>query len=221
MADHCQPLPTIWVLGEIQINYGSLIALHGKLAQASDELDKIQREVGIMEKILSAALKQDTDNKVRNVSSSYLQHQGVVFSFDVRGSSRWSTVFASVPDAPLPPMPDIDFEELTEIEVLGEHVQVISDAVVVKTQEAYQQAMEVMRESAERVREVAEQERDVSREIRDLEREKRDLEFDRRTIKMPKSKSSRSVNKHCKHRLKSLKSSSKSYHKSSSKCAKS
>jgi len=149
-------------------------------AQASDELDKIQREVGIMEKILTAALKQDTDNKVRNVSSSYLQHQGVVFSFDVRGSSRWSTVFASVPDAPLPPMPDIDFEELTEIEVLGEHVQVISDAVVVKTQEAYQQAMEVMRESAERVREVAEQERDVSREIRDLEREKRDLEFDRR-----------------------------------------
>ena len=85
-------------------------------AQANDELDKIQREVGIMEKILSAALKQDTDNKVRNVSSSYLQHQGVVFSFDVRGSSRWSTVFASVPDAPLPPMPDIDFEELTEIE---------------------------------------------------------------------------------------------------------
>jgi DNA repair exonuclease SbcCD ATPase subunit len=149
-------------------------------AQASDELDKIQREVGIMEKILTAALKQDTDNKVRNVSSSYLQHQGVVFSFDVRGGSRWSTVFASVPDAPLPPMPDIDFEELTEIEVLGEHVQVISDAVVVKTQEAYQQAMEVMRESAERVREVAEQERDVSREIRDLEREKRDLEFDRR-----------------------------------------
>lgn len=149
-------------------------------AQANDELDKIQREVGIMEKILTAALKQDTDNKVRNVSSSYLQHQGVVFSFDVRGSSRWSSVFASVPDAPLPPLPDIDFEELAEIEVLGDHVQVISDAVVVKTQEAYQQAMEVMRESAERVRDVAEQERDISREIRDLEREKRDLEFDRR-----------------------------------------
>ncbi len=53
-------------------------------AQANDELDKIQREVGIMEKILSAALKQDTDNKVRNVSSSYLQHQGVVLQITRR-----------------------------------------------------------------------------------------------------------------------------------------
>lgn len=148
-------------------------------AQSSDELDKIQREVGIMEKILTAALKQDTDNKVSNVSASYLQHQGVVFSFDVRGS-RWSTIFASVPDAPLPPMPDINFDEISDIEILGDHVQVISDAVVVKTQEAYQHAMEMMRESAEQVREVAEQERDISREIRDLEREKRDIEFERR-----------------------------------------
>nr|WP_193988191.1 hypothetical protein [Lelliottia steviae] len=157
-----------------------IAAVNPVSAQSIEELDRIQREVGIMEKILTAALKQDTDNKVRNVSASYLQHQGVVFSFDVRSHSRWSSVFASVPDAPLPPLPDIDFEEISEIEVLGEHVQVISDAVVVKTQEAYQHAMEMMRESAERVREVAEQERDVSREIRDLEREKRDLEFDRR-----------------------------------------
>ena len=47
-----------------------IAAVNPVSAQSIEELDRIQREVGIMEKILSAALKQDTDNKVRNVSSN-------------------------------------------------------------------------------------------------------------------------------------------------------
>lgn len=149
----------------------------GKLiAQTPAELASIQREVGIMENIISTALKQDIDKRVRAMTANYLVNQGVVFELEIRGASRWQSIFSSVPSAPLPPMPEIDFSEVN-IEFISDHVEVISEQAVESSREAYQQAMEVMREGAERVREVAEQERDISRELRDLEREKRDLEF--------------------------------------------
>ncbi|CAM3861521.1 MULTISPECIES: hypothetical protein [Pseudoalteromonas] len=145
-------------------------------AQTPAELAAIQREVGIMENILSSALQQDTDKKIRAISANYLVEQGVVFELDVRGISRWQTIFSSVPNAPLPPLPDIDFSNVN-VEFISEQVEVFSEQAVESSREAYQQAMEVMREGAERVREIAEQERDVSRDLRELEREKRDLEF--------------------------------------------
>lgn len=145
-------------------------------AQTPENLAAIQREVGIMENILSSALKQDTDKKVRAISANYFVDQGVVFELDVRGTNRWQTILSSVPNAPLPPMPDIDFSEVN-IEFISDHAEAISEHAVESSRKAYQQAMEVMREGAERVREAAEQERDISRELRDLEREKRDLEF--------------------------------------------
>ncbi|CAM4410816.1 hypothetical protein [Pseudoalteromonas ostreae] len=145
-------------------------------AKIPENLAAIQREVGIMENILSSALKQDTDKKVRAISANYFVDQGVVFELDVRGTNRWQTILSSVPNAPLPPMPDIDFSEVN-IEFISDHAEAISEHAVESSRKAYQQAMEVMREGAERVREAAEQERDISRELRDLEREKRDLEF--------------------------------------------
>ncbi|MEH6395368.1 hypothetical protein [Pseudoalteromonas sp.] len=148
-------------------------------AKTPAELASIQREVGIMENILSSALKQDTDKKIRAISANYLADQGVVFELDVRGASRWQTIFSNAPNAPLPPLPplpDIDFSNVN-VEFISEHVEVLSEQAVESSREAYQQAMEVMREGAERVREIAEQERDVSRDLRELEREKRDLEF--------------------------------------------
>lgn len=145
-------------------------------AKAPAELAAIQREVGIMENILSSALKQDTDKKIRAISANYFVGQGVVFELDVRGVSRWQTIFSNAPNAPLPPLPDIDFSNV-DVEFITEHVEVLSEQAVESSREAYQQAMEVMREGAERVRDIAEQERDVSRDLRELEREKRDLEF--------------------------------------------
>ncbi|HEA18129.1 MAG TPA: hypothetical protein ENH88_17130 [Pseudoalteromonas prydzensis] len=145
-------------------------------AKTPAELAAIQREVGIMENILSSALKQDTDKKIRAISANYFVDQGVVFELDVRGASRWQTIFSHAPNAPLPPLPDIDFSNVN-VEFISDHVEVLSEQAVESSREAYQQAMEVMREGAERVRDIAEQERDVSRDLRDLEREKRDLEF--------------------------------------------
>lgn len=160
---------------------GVIIAMLGctssKLfAQSPDDLAAIQREVGIMENILSAALKQDTDKAVRTIKAHYLVKQGVVFELDIRSANRWQSFFSSVPNAPLPPLPEIDFSEVN-IEFISDHAEAISEHAVESSRKAYQQAMEVMREGAEQVREAAEQERDISRELRDLEREKRDLEF--------------------------------------------
>ena len=149
------------------------------LAQAPEQLSAIAREVSIMENILSTALKQDTDKKVRAINANYFAKQGIVFELDIRGANRWHAIFSGAPDAPLPPMPDIDFSDVN-IEFISDHVEIISEQAVESSREAYQHAMEVMRDGAEKVRDIAEKERDVSRELRDLEREKRDLEFARR-----------------------------------------
>ena len=146
------------------------------LAQAPEQLSAIAREVSIMENILSTALKQDTDKKVRAINANYFAKQGIVFELDIRGANRWHAIFSGAPDAPLPPMPDIDFSDVN-IEFISDHVEIISEQAVESSREAYQHAMEVMRDGAEKVRDIAEKERDVSRELRDLEREKRDLEF--------------------------------------------
>ncbi|KTF15258.1 hypothetical protein [Pseudoalteromonas sp. H105] len=146
------------------------------LAKAPEELSAIVREVSIMENILSTALKQDTDNKVRAINANYFAKQGVVFELDITAGNRWHAIFSGAPEAPLPPMPDIDFSDVN-IEFLSDQVEIISEHAVESSRDAYHHAMEVMREGAEKVRDIAEQERDVSREIRDLEREKRDLEF--------------------------------------------
>ncbi|MEM5551670.1 hypothetical protein WNY63_13115 [Pseudoalteromonas neustonica] len=145
-------------------------------AQTPVELAAIQREVSIMENILSTALKQDTNKKIRAMQANYFVKQGVVFELDVRGTSRWQTIFSNAPNAPLPPLANIDFSNMN-IEFISDKVELFSEQAVESSREAYQQAMEVMREGAEQVREIAEQERDVSRDLRELEREKRDLEF--------------------------------------------
>ncbi|MBB1481633.1 hypothetical protein H5186_19575 [Pseudoalteromonas sp. SG41-2] len=145
-------------------------------AQEPAELASIQREVAIMENILSSALKQDTNKRIRAIQANYFVKQGVVFELGVRGSSRWQTIFSNAPNAPLPPLPEIDFANM-DIEIISDQVEFITEDVVESSREAYQQAMELMREGAEQVREIAEQERDVGRKLRDLEREKRDLEF--------------------------------------------
>jgi len=146
------------------------------LAQTPEQLSAITREVSIMENILSAALKQDTDKKVRSINANYFANQGVVFELDIQGNRRWQTIFSGAPDAPLPPMPEIDFADVN-VEFISKQVEIISEQAVESSREAYQQAMEVMREGAEKVRDIAHKERDVSRELRDLERERRDLEF--------------------------------------------
>lgn len=145
-------------------------------AQTPADLASITREVGIMKNIISTALKQDTDKKIATVQANYFVKQGVIFELDVRNMGRWQTIFSNVPNAPLPPLPEVDFSNIN-IEFISDHVEVMSEHAVESSKEAYHQAMEVMREGAHRVREIAEQERDVSRELRDLEREKRDLEF--------------------------------------------
>ncbi|NMM42179.1 hypothetical protein [Pseudoalteromonas arctica] len=146
-------------------------------ASPSTELAAIQREVSIMENILSSALKQDTGKQIHVSSANYFVGQGVVFELDMRGANRSLTIFSNGLNAPLPTVPEINLSNRS-IELVSNQIEVISSEQGIKpSEETYQQAMLVRREGAQRIQDIAEQERDVGRKLRNLEREKRDLEF--------------------------------------------
>ncbi len=153
-------------------------------AVAQTKLNELSDELEIMSNILKTALKQDLGNtslRFREIESTYLKNQGVVFRVSTSGlsggfnfifSTDSNVEFLSAP--PAPAVPDVHQIDKWVVELEGEDFESIAE-------DAMEQAREAMEEAREKMRELRHQEREYAWESREYERRKRDIEFEMRT----------------------------------------
>lgn len=144
------------------------------VAKEQTAIDKLKREVTIFQRVVSTALKHDTDGQIRSVEGYYLSGQGLVFDVSLRNKSRfdWRKHIEGMRD--LHGFSEIPSPDFSALEV---QMSDLSDNVADISKEAYHVALEAVRQSAEQIREVAEQERDTRRDLHELEREKQELNY--------------------------------------------
>ena len=155
---------------------------------ATDDFDKMRKEINIMSNILSSTLKQQEHKtyRVGRIDATYLDNQGIVFT--IGSASRrhrfghGDFVMPEMPELPeLPPvveMGQFEIEGMSERDI--ERITEQAEAVFENYAESSRELVEARREQAERLRELREKQRDMAREVRDLERRKRDLQFEER-----------------------------------------
>ena len=144
--------------------------VHSK--EASVDLEKIKREINIMNNILKASFAEDKSLGLRHIESQYLASQGITFKLDARSFSKNSFSLSNIlPSTPVEPI-DFNFDE-DKIEQIREQALSIS-------REAYSSALEAIAQTSEHIRELAKREREIEHEIRSTERETRDVSFERR-----------------------------------------
>ena len=66
-----------------------LSATFSTAAKTDQDIAKLQREVTIFQRVVSTALKHDTQGQVQNVEGYYLADQGLVFDVSLRGKSMF------------------------------------------------------------------------------------------------------------------------------------
>lgn len=151
-----------------------LSATFSTAAKTDQDIAKLQREVTIFQRVVSTALKHDTQGQVQNVEGYYLADQGLVFDVSLRGKSMfdWRKHIEGMRDLHgFSEIPSPDFSSLEK------QMSELSDNLADVSKEAYQVALEAVRQGAEQIREVAEQERETRRELHELERAKQELNY--------------------------------------------
>ena len=146
----------------------------------SDELADLHREVNIFEKVISGALKHDTNKQVKAVNGYYLHNQGVVFELSLRSRSLsdWRAHLEDMRD--IHAFSEIQAPDFGQLE--GQLAQLGEDVTQV-SKEAYRAALDAIRQSAEKVREVAEEERDTRRRLQMLESQKQMMRLEQAEAK--------------------------------------
>lgn len=155
-------------------------------ATSATDMAKLNKDSQIMRNILETSLKQENRRggiRIRSVSTSYLQDQGMVFEVRVNtGNTHFdfnfdglvsdlTVVAPTAPDAPDAPGFEGDFI-FSDSEFVGD-IQMI-------TESALQIAREALEDTRDRRRELRHDEREIEWEIRQFEREIRDIEFEMR-----------------------------------------
>ncbi len=172
----------------------------------SSKLDKIEREMKIMNNILRTSLKEQINSRP-SIDSVYLADQGMLFTIEQRQGYRFEfrERRESFPDlAPLPALPTLpDLEPLApvSVEFTESQIEQIEEAAMVAAESAMEMAeisLEYISDvdwssvsSSERSahkaqqtqlrsekRELEKQARKLEREVRNIERKLRDSEFE-------------------------------------------
>ncbi|WP_419146996.1 hypothetical protein [Pseudoalteromonas 'SMAR'] len=154
----------------------ALAAFSASLAATEVPEPAMKREVAIFERVLSSALKHDTQDQLVAVSGYYLRQQGVIFNLSLkqRHSLPWLGEIDSIHT-----MAAIGEFDLPEFDINIAEAE-IAEPIAEAFSEAYSAAAEQVQHSAEKVREAIAQERENRIKLRELEREKAELEFAQR-----------------------------------------
>lgn len=152
-------------------------------AASATDMVKLNKDSQIMRNILETSLKQENRRgaiRIRSVSTSYLQGQGMVFEvrvnsgnnhFDFNFDGLISDLSVSAPPAPEPPEFEGNFV-FSDSEFVGD-IQML-------TESALELAREALEDTRGRRRELRQEEREIEWEVRQYEREIRDIEFELR-----------------------------------------
>lgn len=163
-----------------------------------NKLDKIQRDMSIMTKILEASLEQDRDDNVR-IEGIYLANQGMVFNinpnnrfhFDsnIRSFTSHSSVIQPIvfPDNARAMFSEGELEEIerqaiaeaeSAMEMAEASLDFISDSdwSQYSTQERTEQRL-IQKTLRDENRALEREARKLEREVREIERKLRDVEF--------------------------------------------
>ncbi len=141
-------------------------------AQAS-EFESVNRQISIVENILSTALKQDLSLNSVQISSTYLAQQGVLYRVRLDNHFVFVSEIADVPLPPLPPEVVITADSMT---MSDGHVEFINGDIEGGEHEEIIISLEGIREQSEQMREQAEQQRELAFRLRELNREQREIE---------------------------------------------
>ena len=148
----------------------------GNIAQA-EEFTNVTRQIGIVENILSTALKQDLGVSSVSISSTYLANQGVLYR--VRLDNHF--VFVSeFDDVPLPPIPGEVFITADSLAVNDRHVEIINSEIDGAEHKEIIISLENIREQSEQMRAQAQQQREFAHRLRELSRQQREIELQTR-----------------------------------------
>ncbi|WP_421969582.1 hypothetical protein [Pseudoalteromonas sp. SSDWG2] len=140
----------------------------------ANEFDDVQRQINIVENILTTALKQDLQQRSVNVSSTYLADQGVLYSVRFNSKFAFITEFAGGPMAPLAPEVVIDSNRIT---INDQHVEFVEHDGVATEHKEIIISLDDIREQSEQMRASAERQRELAFRLRELNREQRELEI--------------------------------------------
>lgn len=154
----------------------ALVAFSNSLTAAEVVEPAMKREVAIFERVLSSALKHDTQDQLVAVSGYYLRQQGVIFNLSLKHRHQlpWLAEIDNINT-----MAAIGEFDLPEFDINIAEAE-IAEPIAEAFSEAYSAAAEQVRHSAEKVREAIAQERENRIKLRELEREKTELEFAQR-----------------------------------------
>ncbi len=147
------------------------VASFTNVAQAG-EFDQVQRQIGIVENILSTALKQDLERQSVQVSSTYLANQGVLYRIRLDNHFVFVTEFDDMPLPPLPPEAVITADSVT---MNDGHMEFVNGEVVGTESKEIIIELEDIREQSEQMRASAEQQRELRHRLRELNREQREV----------------------------------------------
>lgn len=173
------------------------------VSAADVDYDKLNKQLGIMGKIIKTSVgdfDKDRGIKISSIQSTYLKHQGIVFTLST--SSRygsWGDYGFNIPAiAPIPA------EEFTEFGDAMKNTDVIKEMNLEETVErameaashGYALAIEQLNNNRGLMRDLHEDKRDLEYELRDIERDNRDIEFQlRRADKDKKSELEKAAKK--------------------------